>query len=336
MPAPDLPPSPTLDTPAFWDIFLNARTILTERPKGLAMFLVTLELLRLAVSLIAARLMAPLVPIMNNFVAMAELDQEKAVTELMEAMTQGGLEALGLYLLGFTIPILLLPVVVLAFSRVALGLWDGYEPGVGDLTYAFRKYWPSVSICFFVSLYVIVAMFLFVGVSLPLLALSNLSRDPLVGGVLTMGGLVLSGLCFYRFFWPYFRRVCPLQVLPFFAFIDGKSQKLGVNRIFSHLVNFPRHLNLATGLIVLVSFIPILLAGVLMGVIMPDGALNKILSAVIQIFLDALLLWPLIGLAGFYRLCLYPPSPELANKVPDEVKDEDDDDDNDDEEESEK
>ncbi|MDR1576726.1 MAG: hypothetical protein LBT86_00650 [Deltaproteobacteria bacterium] len=316
---PTLPPNPNLDAPSFWEIFVNARSIIMEKPKGLMAFLLVLEFIRLLVNLGAAKLMSPMAPIMATFSVMAQSDQEDALNFVAAAFSAPeGSQIIGLYLLGLAITVLLAPIIILSFARVALGLWDGYEPSPRDLGYAFRKIWPALRICFYVSLYLILLAFATMATLFPIGLLVGLSKDPIMSTMLGLVGLVISGYIFYTFFWPLCRRIVCLQFLPFFAFIDGKSRERPITKIYHRLDSFPSHLNQATGLTLLFVMVPAMILGYTLLVINPQGIFNLVLSGAFQIILDLLLLWPITAMAGFYRLAFYPPeddpSPEPVKK----------------------
>jgi hypothetical protein len=256
--------------------------------------------------------MAPMTPILMRFSNLAQTNQEEALTQLAETLSgPAGSQILGMYFLGFALPFLLAPVIVLSFSRVSLGLWDGYEPGPKDLFYSFRQYIPSLSLCFHVSLYLILMTLAFIVTIFPYILLSGLAREPVSSGFLSLIGLAIGGFIFYSFFWPLFRRITCLQILPFFAFLDGQRQKRTVTRIYALLEGFPTHLNQCAAILALTVFLPALILDLSLAYLAPESALSPFVGFASRIVKDLLLLWPLIALAGFYRLVLFPPEEEI-------------------------
>jgi hypothetical protein len=301
------PPGPAPDAPTFWEIFLNSRSVVLEKPKALFLFLLALEICRSIVSEVSSRLMAPMAPIMATFAATSNVDQEAAIKGVVESLFGPGGPAIALKcLVGFCLPLAFLPILALALARVALGLWDGYAPSLGDLKFAVQNYLASLSIGFFISLYALVSFFMILVVLTPFSILSGLSKDPAIGGFLAVTGLVFSGLIVYSLFWPFFRRVACLLYLPFYSFLDGKIKEYGIGKIFFHLERFPNHANQAAGVIILTSAVPTLIISVALMGLIPGSLFNKVVAGLFQFVLDLLVLWAMTAMAGLYRLVLYP------------------------------
>jgi hypothetical protein len=272
-----------------------------------------LEILRFLVTALSAHLMAPMIPIIAKFASVAESDPEHAFQIFADLLNDPSNATIALkYLAGFSLPLLFFPVVIMATARVALGLWDGYAPGPSDVLFALKKYWASMVVCFYISLYMILAFLLLMVVVTPMAILTSVTKNPMAGGILAVAGLAIGVVIFYHLFWPFFRRSVCLQFLPFFVYFDGKSRDYAVSQIFYRLESFPSHCNQATGLMILVVVIPGLILGGLLFAIAPAGNASLLLNVPLQLILDLLILWPLTALAGFYRLVLYPRPEEDA------------------------
>jgi hypothetical protein len=285
--------------------------VVLEKPTALLKFLVALELLRSGVGALALRLMTPLVPPIARLAATFETDQELALNNFLKFLdTQEGMEALISYGLGFLLPLLFFPLAIMATTRVALGLWDGYAPDLGDLGFDFKKYFASMAICFYVSLYFILIGCLLLVVLIPFAVLNPAGHSPVIGGAMAVSALAIAGLLFIRLFWPFFRRAISLQFLAFYVFLDNLAERYRVSQIFYHLERFPAHTNQAAAILVLVVVVPAAILGGTILAINPHGLLNLAMTFFFQMALTLLLLWPLTALAGFYRLVLYPPPDE--------------------------
>jgi hypothetical protein len=286
-----------------------------EKPVGLFKFLLVLEFISLLVNILASKLMAPLLPVMNKFAATVQLNQDQAYQDLRRFLTDPDSFSLILsYLSGFCLPFLFLCLAIMATSRVALGLWDGYEPGLGDIFFAIKKYVSSCVICFFISLYLLFLFVLGMITLMPLAIFSSLTKNPLMGGLLTIAGLVLSGLIFFQLTWPYLRRILCLQFIPFYVFLDGLWGQLRIRQIFARLDHFPRHASQGGISLILLAAIPNLILSALAMIIEPRGWMSFPFNALLQLIATLLLLWPMTALAGFYRLVLYPRPDEDPNK----------------------
>ncbi|MDR1083432.1 MAG: hypothetical protein LBP22_00900 [Deltaproteobacteria bacterium] len=307
MPASQQPaqwPEPNPEAPAFWEIFKNAKNILFEYPQKLFIFLFVLNACRLIMNYGAHKLMAPMAPLLLRFSAIVQTEPELAVQELITDLTAPGSEPiLFSYLGGFILPWLFLPIVFLAMCRVALGLWDNYAPSLNDLLFAFKKYPAAMGLCFYISLYFIFLAVLATLISLPVAILTSLSGEQ-GGPFLGLLGLVLLAFGFYYLFWPFFRRIMCLQVIPFFSYLDGLYAQYGVKAIFTHLNRFPSYLNQATAAWILALIVPAVALGLIVIQTVPEGPALEAAGFLFQLILDALLIWILIALAGFYRLCL--------------------------------
>jgi hypothetical protein len=124
-----------------------------------------------------------------------------------------------------------------------------------------------------------------------------------------VGFAVFVAIIYYAF-WPFFRRICCLQVLPFFSFLDGYRAERNATQIFYRLKEYPSHSNQAAGIMIAFAILPFMVLGFVVFSLIQFGTIAQVAEEICQILFNLLFLWPMTALAGFYRLVLYPKDPD--------------------------
>jgi hypothetical protein len=267
-------------------------------------------------------------PIMAKFSSLVETDQTAAVNAVMEAFsTPEGSNILFLYILGFSVPWFFLPAIFLALTRVALGLWDGFDPSLNDLSYAFKNYLTALATTFYVSLYLFLGFILLTITLTPFSFFYSLTEGPVMGGLSMLLGVGLTGALFIFLFWPFFRRAVVLQVLPFFTIIDGTHKTNRISQIFRELDEYRPIVNQAGAITLFFVVVPATISAFILLGFNANQISGQIVGFLLQLVMDLLTLWPFTALAGCYRIILYPQPPEIIEEDEDEEDDEEDEED---------
>jgi hypothetical protein len=264
----------------FWEIFKNARVLLTDHPA----FVLNYALLAAAADFISVRL---------------------------ALMFGTGNQLIGLMLIYFLI---FAPALHMAASRLALRFWYGEKPSWPDLAYGLANYGDSLSIFFSWLLFCFFLGFLLVLCAVP----ASIAHDMLLeasGSVFfaTLVRLGLLGVLLTVFVWPRARRILPfLHHIVAFNKIDGRrgpwlARTVAAYRAFNE-ARFNLSLNQALGVYLglnLAVAAPLMLAMNSPG--LNDSPATSSAAEIIVPIIGAglsgvLFLWMAAAAAGFYRL----------------------------------
>jgi hypothetical protein len=285
--------------------------VIWERPKELTLIALSLALVASMIGLVAQALLEPYQPVLEEYMTGVAVDPALAMRIMLESVEREGYAR---FAAGLIAPWFAIPLTVLALSRAALGMWDGYAVGLVDVGYAVRRYATALKVAAFVTIYAF-----FLGLAsllsfLPYLILKALFASAARGApeLVFLAGSALWLLIFVKFVWPHLRRVLALQFVAFFQLIDGAVGPWGVRLVFlyGYLKRFPNHLNqngaaLCGSLIVLSLALSILTAFlVLLRIPWPAVELA------IRFIFHFCMLGPVIAMAGLYRLVLFPRTDE--------------------------
>ncbi|MDR1487004.1 MAG: hypothetical protein LBT62_03260 [Deltaproteobacteria bacterium] len=302
---PWLMPPPSAPT-SFWEIFKHSWPILWEKPKGLIGVLAALSVVVLAFDQLSSFLKAPYEPIFEAF-ALGQQSKEEIIRALERTLAQNGRLRLAL---GLIIPFFVTPFSALLLSKVALNLWDGLSINSSDVGFALKRYHNALFVIFVVC---VMGLLLAVGIFVaffPIVICQFLFRN--IGGGFMHIAMFFSFLfSFYliiRFIWPIFRRFIFLEFITFFLMVDGRigiwAQR--VVMVFQALKFYPKHLNQAVGLLVCTTLALSLVIGIIMLLTDLAGLPMLVEELLCQMVYYIGTLWPLVALAGFYRLVLNP------------------------------
>jgi hypothetical protein len=214
----------------------------------------------------------------------------------------------------------LAPLVNLTLARVTLNLWDGYQVGLGDFSFALGKYLVALYIAVLVAILGLFVCLLFFMAGLPIGLIHGLASGaglprPLFA-ILSLFGIGVGLLVFVRHVWPTFRRYIFLNFVALFALSEGQpgpwAKKLA--GLFRLLRSFPSHLNQAI-VAFLVAYLALFVAiTVLAAILSLAGFPSVVISLVAQFVFLLAISWLLVALSGFYRLFLAP-EPETGPPV---------------------
>jgi hypothetical protein len=290
----------------FWEIFAHSWRILWEKPKALIIFIIAVSLIRFLGDYLSYNLLEPYMTILMQMVkANPPLPTDEVVEKFSSLFLSFGFSR---FLWGLAIPWLLVPWIFLATCRASLGLWDGYSPGLTDLSHTLKLYFKAIAILFFIGLYGLFLGIALMAVLMPTFILSRIMGLTPGGWILTMIGFFLSGYLFAKIFWPRFRRFSALQFIIFFKLLDGLRTKFfnNLGQIYNDLISYPIHMNQATLIICFFLVVPVFMLGVVEQMSINYNLYPKVIAHLSQAIFSILFLWPIVALSGFYRLYLAP------------------------------
>jgi hypothetical protein len=296
-------PQRAADAPEALEIFKHAGQVTWEKPLPTALFVLALALVETLSDLACASLLEPFAKPLEGLAAKGPGDAP-AVAALREAIGQSGASRLAL---GMLLPFLTMPFVSFSLCRAALSIWDGYIPGPRDLALALASYFRCLSVFLALALLGMAIGLMTASIALPLWIVSRSlggGTGRLIEAAAVLGGVIL----WIRFVWPSFRQYFFLQFFVYFRISDHPG--LGglfreTARIYVELKEWPSHLNMMcaqAAMMIVATFVFVQMWAALALNHLPRAAGAFISNAV---FLAAFL-WPLVGAAGFYRLCLRP------------------------------
>jgi hypothetical protein len=301
---------PNKGLPSYFEILKHSWPLLWEKPAKLIAFFLALALLRFVADKISNDLLEPFLPFIIKFKPFdnqASLETAKGLSEAIDTHGQWRL------FLGSALPWLLMPISALALSRAALSIWDGYSAGLGDIVFAIRRYFPALLVASIVFLHCFFLAFILGLLFFPIASVQSLPQNPLT--FITAILLLAMGVYFISFYvWPRLRCLIFLQFMAFFELLDGLNGHwwTNVTRIYKRMRRFPSHLNqaaIATLLVILTLMIPkAFILGMATKTKLPSQTWDFLAHAI-----DLLFIWPILALAGFYRLCHNPPKEDMAD-----------------------
>lgn len=295
-------------TPSFWEIFKHSWPVFKEKPKALGVLVLILSVLYLAVDLVTRSIFQPFDEALNVIMT-SSLDREQMLAVLKGAAADVGWGKLSV---GVLLPWLLTPFTGLAVCQAALNLWDGYDVTPSDLGFVLANYFRSLLVIILVMLFGFFLGLALLAAWLPFSILFGLSRRTGVGQgtafLLAVGGLAVGVVVFARYLWPMIRRFLVLEYVTFFAMVDGFRGGLPgkMTEIYRGLKDYPRHLNQAILIFVMLIVSVLIAAAVVNQVLMLLIRSDMVAVLVNQIVFLLAMTYVMLTLAGFYRLSLAP------------------------------
>jgi hypothetical protein len=289
----------------FWEIFTHSWRILWEKPKSLLVFIVALSIIRYTVDYISNNLLEPYIEPLLKLSSTQVASTEEAGLKMFALFNSLGVNN---FFWGLILPWLFAPLTFLASCRVSLGLWDGYSPGLSDLLYSAKHYLKSALIMFLLFLYGIALSFLLLAILMPALIFPSIVGRTPGGWFLSMIGLFISAYLFANFLWPQLRRFVPLQFIIFFKLIDGLRTEWinNLTKLYREFLSFPSHMNQSAIIILCFIIVPVFALGLVNRVSSNLNFFPEIVVFISQTIYTLIFLWPIVALAGFYRLCITP------------------------------
>jgi hypothetical protein len=294
---------PEAPYPGYTDILRHAWPVLWEKPKVLLLFVLFVTVVQLVGDQISNWLFQPYMADFLRFTEAPPEDQERTLGAMLQAFRDIGVFRLFLSCL---VPFLFTPLISFLLARGALSLWDGFEPSPKDGGTALGCY-PVCLLTFLLS--ILLAFILSFATFLFLLPTLIAGRLAGTGGFFLVGFLLVVSVFFWcRYLWPEARRVLFIQFLIYFRVSDNPKRTRffqDVLRVYRYLKFFPSHLNYMS----LYTFLTLLGMMLLSGILALPALFIPVPIAgqfVVQFVFLLGMLYPLVGIAGFYRLCLYP------------------------------
>ncbi|MDR1545472.1 MAG: hypothetical protein LBU12_01885 [Deltaproteobacteria bacterium] len=306
------PPDFASEAPATWEIFKHAWPVVWENPPRLFLFVfLPLAAAGTVIDLAGDALLAPYMSSFLDFWTKTDAEKRLAVEALGRSVAEFGR---GRFAAGLLLSWLATPLTLLAQIRAALRLWDGFDVSADELKFAVRRYPEALKVSLLVSVF---GLFLCLFGSLafwPFLILKSLFAGASlhVRSLVGLLGTAMGAYFLIKVFWPHLRRFAMLEATAFLQLVDGAAGPwiARLAALYRHLHRFPAHLNqgalilaaCALGWVVVFS----VFAG-LMDVLPAPEPADLFLGRTLYF---VALMWPLTGLAGLYRLVLFPPDDE--------------------------
>jgi hypothetical protein len=298
--------------PSFPDIFKHAWPVLWEKPRTAIYLALFLAIVQLAIDLISNGLMAPYAKDFQAAAQAAAQGNESLQKELYLAVLAHG--KLRLFL-AFLIHFLGAPFMGFCLAKGALSIWDGFTPEPRDIWVAIAKYPVCLIIFIILCVYAFVLAFITIIMGTPMFMVGRLSASG-ANFLIMLLAVAASVFLWCRLIWPVVRRFLFLQFFLYFHISDypNGSDRVSMWDFDQYLKHWPTHLNymaLCTLLSIMAIFIPVTLLQEIFLIISESTFVQMLSEFVAQFLIFLGLLWPSLAIAGFYRLCLFPPEDEL-------------------------
>jgi hypothetical protein len=290
--------------PSFSDIFKHAWPVLWEKPRVIICLVLFITAFQTCFDQVSNVLFEPYTKDFSALAASGEANTEKAQEAFINAVKEKGSLQL---ILAILIPFLATPFLSFCLSKGALSIWDGFMPSLRDIGQALASYPKCLLFLLGLCFYGFVLSFLTLAMCTPSLLIFRLTGK---AGVLLGGfAFIITVYLWIKFLWPIVRRFLFLQFFVFFHISDhpgGTDLFKKILEMDRQLKYWPSHLNymaLNTFLTILVLFIAVTMIELALLAFCP----NLVARFVGQFMIILGMCWPIIAIAGFYRICLCPP-----------------------------